>query len=162
MTQTGPTPGCPRCEKPKSHKIHIRTCPKSRFYESPAGEESRQEEEEEELEPEVPNPPEPVLTPESGGKEPTLPSLTRLHNRLNKELELYKLHIKHYHMNLNQFRKRTSQLALPDEIYEKYKKVCQGCSVCNRMKPAPSRSKISGIRAENFGDVIFENSIPKD
>jgi hypothetical protein len=83
------------------------------------------------------------------------PALARLHARLSKEVELYKLHVKHYRMSPTQFRKRTSQLALPDAVYEKYEKVCKGCSVCATPKQAPSRSRISGIRAVNFGDIIF-------
>jgi hypothetical protein len=83
------------------------------------------------------------------------PSLEKLHQRLSKEVELYKLHVKHYHMSPTQFRKRTSQLALPDTVYEKYEKVCKGCSVCAKPSTAPSRSRISGIRADNFGDLIF-------
>ena len=83
------------------------------------------------------------------------PALARLHARLSKEVELYKLHVKHYHMTPSQFRKRTSQLALPDSVYEKYDKVCKGCNVCSTPRQAPSRSRITGIRAVNFGDIIF-------
>ena len=43
----------------------------------------------------------------------------KLHERLNREVELCKLHVKHYHMSLRQFRARTSELALPGEIYDK-------------------------------------------
>jgi hypothetical protein len=103
----------------------------------------------------APPPPEPSSgdAPKEPGVIP--PALAKLHARLSKEVELYKLHVKHYHMSPTQFRKRTSQLALPDAVYEKYEKVCKGCTVCATPKQAPSRSRISGIRAVNFGDIIF-------
>ena len=34
--------------------------------------------------------------------------------------ELLKLHLKHYHMSTDQFKKRTSMLQIPKEIYQKY------------------------------------------
>ena len=141
---------CKKCSDPENNKkkAHSRNCPRS-AHAVPNPHDS-----EEVLEPEVPEPPE-DLAPESEGQGTTPLALQKLHRRLKKDIELYKLHIKHYHMNLNQFRKRTSQLALPEEIYDKYKQVCQGCTVCNKQRPAPSRSRISGIRAENFGDIIF-------
>ena len=83
------------------------------------------------------------------------PSLAKLHARLSKEVELFKLHIKHYHMSPTQFSKRTSQLALPDTVYEKYEKVCKSCAACNSAKGSPERGKITGMRADNFGDLIF-------
>ena len=43
-------------------------------------------------------------------------ALRRLHKRLDSEVELYKLHIKHYHVTLRQFKLRTSELALPQTI----------------------------------------------
>ena len=58
-------------------------------------------------------------------------------------------------MSLRQFRARTSELALPEEIYDKYEKVVKGCKICNEAATVHPRSKVSGIRARNFGDVIF-------
>ena len=109
--------------------------------------------------PEAPAQPE-SEPPEDAGEEEsaggTVPrALAKLHKRLGREVELYKLHVKHYHMSLSQFKKRAAQLALPDSIYEKYDKVCKGCTVCATPRQAPSRSRISGIRANNFGDIIF-------
>ena len=55
--------------------------------------------------------PAPVPEPQAG---PLLPlSLRRIHEKLSKDTELLKLHIKHYHMSTTQFRRRTSQLKLP-------------------------------------------------
>ena len=82
-------------------------------------------------------------------------ALRRLHKRLDSEVELYKLHIKHYHMKLRQFKLRTSELALPQCIYDKFEKVVGNCKHCNETKPSPARSRVSGLRAVNFGDMIF-------
>ena len=72
-----------------------------------------------------------------------------------KDVELYKLHIKHYHMSPKQFKARTSELALPDEVYVKYDGVVKSCKVCQDAMRTPARSKVSGIRAQNFGDLVF-------
>ena len=70
-------------------------------------------------------------------------------------MELYKLHIKHYHMSPTQFRRRTSMLGLPDSVYEKYEEMYNKCRVCSTSIAPPPRARISGIRSTNFGDVIF-------
>ena len=61
------------------------------------------------------------------------PALRRLHQRLLKDIELYKLHSKHYHMSPNQFKARTSELTLPDEVYEIRRRgqELQGLSSCH-------------------------------
>ena len=56
--------------------------------------------------------------------------LSQNFKRLSKDVELYKLHVKHYHMSPTQFRRRTNQLALPEEIYDKYEHICKTCKVC--------------------------------
>ena len=43
--------------------------------------------------------------------------------KLRNDVELYKLHVKHYHMSPAQFRRRTSMLGLPGEIYDKYDRI---------------------------------------
>ena len=84
-----------------------------------------------------------------------LPALQRLHNRLHKDLGLYKLHIKHYHMSLKQFGRRTPELALPEAIYEKYDKICKTCDYYTKQPHKMVRARVSGIRADNFGDLLF-------
>ena len=51
------------------------------------------------------------------------PAYRKMIKRLDDKVELYKLHVKHYHMSPTQFRRRTSMLNLPDRIYEKYEDV---------------------------------------
>ena len=75
--------------------------------------------------------------------------------RLENEVELYKLHVKHYHMSPAQFRRRINMLGLPKSVYEKYDKVVKGCKVCGTSVPSPPRARISGMRASEFGDVVF-------
>ena len=117
--------------------------------ESPAGEKAKQE-------PKAPvtDKKEKVSSPEpltSG----VPPALARLHKRLNSEVELYKLHLKHYHMSLRSFKQRTSCLALPQVVYDKFERIINNCTICSASKPAPMRARVSGLRAENFGDLLF-------
>jgi hypothetical protein len=58
-------------------------------------------------------------------------------------------------MSPKQFKSRTSELALPDVIYEKYDNIVKGCKVCQDAMRAPPRSRVTGLRAQNFGDLIF-------
>ena len=82
-------------------------------------------------------------------------ALKRIHEKLDSPVELYKLHLKHYHMSTEQFRRRTSALKIPEEIYQKYDLIVRECDVCQKIKKGPSRSKISGMRSEVFGDLTF-------
>ena len=83
------------------------------------------------------------------------PPLVKLHERLSKRTELLKLHLKHYHMSSAQFRRRTSELYLPEGIYRLCENVVKECETCQKTKPAPPRSRFSGVRAKEFGDVVF-------
>ena len=67
------------------------------------------------------------------------PQYKRMLEKLNDEVELYKLHAKHYHMSPAQFRRRTSMLGLPGEIYDKYDKFFRTCRVCSTSVPTPPR-----------------------
>ena len=58
-------------------------------------------------------------------------------------------------MKLDQFKKRTSQLKIPKDIYDLFEKVVKKCDACSKLTDKPCRSKISGLRAEIFGDLIF-------
>ncbi|CAE7673933.1 unnamed protein product, partial [Symbiodinium microadriaticum] len=59
------------------------------------------------------------------------PQYKRMLEKLNDEVELYKLHVKHYHMSPAQFCRRTSMLGLPGEIYDKYDRIFRTCRVCS-------------------------------
>ena len=82
-------------------------------------------------------------------------TLRRIHEKCNSPVELYKLHVKHYHMSTEQFRERTSAFKIPEDIYAKYDLIVKQCDTCQKEKRGPSRSKISGMRSEVFGDLTF-------
>ena len=83
------------------------------------------------------------------------PAYRKMIKRLDDKVELYKLHVKHYHMSPTQFRRRTSMLNLPERIYEKYEDVFNKCRVCSMSVAPLPQAKISGIRASVFGNVVF-------
>ena len=82
-------------------------------------------------------------------------ALRRIHQKLESPVELLKLHLKHYHMSSDQFRKRTSALKIPEEIYQNYDLIVKQCETCQGVKKGPSRPKVSGMRSEVFGDLTF-------
>ena len=73
-----------------------------------------------------PAPPE----PRAGQQELPL-ALRRIHQKLRDPAELMKLHLKHYHMTPNQFKRRTSALKLPEEIHRLYQETSKRCDGCN-------------------------------
>ena len=83
------------------------------------------------------------------------PAYQRMLEKLRSDVELYKLHVKHYHMSPAQFRRRTSVLGLPGEIYDRYDRIVKSCKVCSTSVPSPPRARIAGLRASSFGDLIF-------
>ena len=72
------------------------------------------------------------------------PQYQRMLEKLNNDVKLYKSHVKHYHMSSAQFRRRTSMLGLPGEIYDKYDRIVKGCRVCSTSVPTPPRARIQG------------------
>ena len=83
------------------------------------------------------------------------PAYQRMLEKLRSDVELYKLHVKHYHMSPAQFRRRTSMLGLPGEIYDRYDRIVKSCKICSTSVPSPPRARIAGLRASSFGDLIF-------
>ena len=70
-------------------------------------------------------------------------ALQRIHDKLQSPTELLKLHLKHYHMTTEQFKRRTSALKLPKEIYDEFDQITKSCDTCSKAKIAPSRAKVS-------------------
>ena len=58
-------------------------------------------------------------------------------------------------MSLAQFRHRTSSLRLPEDIHALYNDVAQRCEHCIKQKPPLQRNKVTGLKADNFGDIAF-------
>ena len=63
--------------------------------------------------------------------------------------------MKHYHMSSTQFKNRTTHLDILGKVYDLYQHVVKVCPFCNSTKPRPGRSRVSGLRPEEFGDLIF-------
>ena len=82
-------------------------------------------------------------------------AMNELIAKLEKESYLEDLHKKHYHMTVAQFKKKTTHLPLPGRVYDLYDRVVKKCKFCNEAKPKPQRSRVSGLRSEEFGDLIF-------
>ena len=57
-------------------------------------------------------------------------------------------------MSSAQFRRCASKLYLPEGVYRLYDSVVKDCEIPTT-KPAPPRSRFSGVRAKDFGDVRF-------
>ena len=81
-------------------------------------------------------------------------ALRNIMGKLSEERNLRDLHLKHYHMCTAQFKKRTTHLDIPGK-YDFYQHVVKTCPFCNSVRPRPERSRVSGLRAEEFGDLIF-------
>ena len=58
-------------------------------------------------------------------------------------------------MSTEQFKKRTTQLDIPGSLYDLYQHVVKTCPFSTSTKPRPESSRLSGLRAEEFGDLIF-------
>ena len=58
-------------------------------------------------------------------------------------------------MTTEQFKRRTSALKLPKEIYDKFDQITKSCDTCSTARITPSRAKVSGIRSEVFGELTF-------
>ena len=81
--------------------------------------------------------------------------LAKIHARLRDKAELVKLHLKHYHMKTKNFKRRTATLKCPEDIYRLYDEVVGECPACQKHQPAPERSRITGMRATEFGHLWF-------
>ena len=57
-------------------------------------------------------------------------ALRRIHEKLESPTELLKLHLKHYHMSTGRFKRGTSALKLPKEIYEICDPITKQCETC--------------------------------
>ena len=76
-------------------------------------------------------------------------------NKLSGVRNLKDLHLKHNHMSSAQFKKRTTHLDIPGKVHDLYQHVVKTSPFCNSTKPRPDRPRVSGSRAEEFGDLIF-------
>ena len=90
------------------------------------------------------------------GRNPVGEALQNIINKLSDERNVRDLHLKHYHMSTAQFKKRTTHLDIPGKVYDDlYQHMEKTCPFRNSTKPRLHRSRVSGLRAEEFGDLIF-------
>ena len=74
----------------------------------------------------APSPP-PTKPDEVTAKHRRRDVLSKLHSKLSRADELLRLHLKHHHMSVDQFKRRTSKLEIPTSIYELYDEVVNAC-----------------------------------
>ena len=82
-------------------------------------------------------------------------ALRNIMSKLSEERNLRDLHLKHYHMSTAQLKTRTTHMDIPGNFSDPYQHVVQTCPFWNSVKPRLERSRVSGLRAEEFGDLIF-------
>jgi len=138
-----PVEGCPSCAG--QHRTH--TCRKGRAekdkdvpdtpehkadVEPEEGEqEERQEEDSDDDKPLVTAKTSPAPLEPQARQQGVPLALRRIHQKLRDPVELIKLHLKHYHLTPNQFRRRTSALKLPDDIHRLHQETSKRCDGCN-------------------------------
>ena len=84
-------------------------------------------------------------------------ALQKIINKLLDVRNLKDLHLKHYYMSAAEFKKRTTHLDIPGKVYDLYQHVVKTCPFCNSTKPTPDRSRVSGLRAEEFGAWFYKD-----
>ena len=89
------------------------------------------------------------------GKNSDGEALQNIVNKLSDVGNLKNLHLKHEHMYSAQFKKRSTHLDIAWKVYDLYQHVVNTCPLCNSTKPRPDRSRVSGLRADEYGDLIF-------
>ena len=89
------------------------------------------------------------------GRNPDGEALQNIINKLMVVRNLKDLHLKHYHMSSAQLKKRTTHLDSPRKVHDLYQHVVKTCPFCKSTKPRPDRSRVSGLRADELGDLIF-------
>ena len=65
------------------------------------------------------------------------PAYQRMLEKLRSNVELDKLHVKHYHMSPAQFRRRTSMFGLLGEVYNRYDRIVKSCKICSLLRRKP-------------------------
>ena len=89
------------------------------------------------------------------GKNSNGEALQKITNKFLDFRNLKDLHLKHYHMSSAQFKRRTTHLDFPGSVFALYQHVVNTCPFCNSTKPRPDRSRVGGLRAQEFGYLIF-------
>ena len=91
----------------------------------------------------------------SVGRNADSEALQKIINKLSDVRNLKDLHLKRCHMSSAQFKKRTTHLNILGKVYDLKQHVVKTCPFCNWTKPRPDRTRVSGLEAEERGDLIF-------
>ena len=89
------------------------------------------------------------------GKKSDGEALQNIVNKLTDVRNLKDFHRKNYHMSSAQIKKRTTHLDIPGKVYDVYQHVVKTWPFCNSTKSRPDKSRVSGLTAKEFGDLIF-------
>ena len=75
-------------------------------------------------------------------------ALRIIHEKLQAPVELNKLHLKHKHISLEHFKRRTAALQIPKEIYDLYEQLVKKCSICqkHKKKHLPEQRSLDFVR----------------
>eukprot|EP00975_Prorocentrum_lima_P047930 10022738-Prorocentrum_lima.AAC.1 len=46
-------------------------------------------------------------------------------------------------------------LKIPNDVLDLYEEVVKGCEPCQKRRPTPMRSRATGVRANEFGVLLF-------
>ena len=79
-------------------------------------------------------------------------ALQRIHEKLQSPTELLKLHLEHRHMSTEQFKKRTSALKLPKDIYDSMSRLSNNVTHVPRQ-----RLHHLALRFQEYGVKFLEN-----
>ena len=81
------------------------------------------------------------------------------HYEEEKDFQSGETHLSHWNQMCQETRvsdqKKSPYWA--EMVYDLSQHVVKTCSFCNSTKPRPDRSPVSGLRAEEFGDLIFSD-----
>jgi len=122
-------------------------------------EEGKQEEQQEgdsdDDKPLVPAKPGPAPPEPQAGQQELPLAVRRIHQKLRDPVKLMKLHLKHYLHDAKSIQETNFSIQLPEEIHRLHQETSERCDGCNEGAPAPSRSRVTGLRADSFGHLIF-------
>ena len=78
-------------------------------------------------------------------------TIRRIHAELRDKVEPQKLHLKQYHMATARLKRRAHALRLLEDISRNCEEVCGRCEAGSSLAPPPAGSRVSGLRAQEFG-----------
>ena len=90
------------------------------------------------------------------GKKSDGDALQKIINKLSDVHNSKDLHLKHFPHVFCTVQEENNSLL--ERFLDLYQHLVKTCPFCNSTKPRPDRSRVSGLRAEEFGDLTFFGS----